>query len=755
MKKRLEIEQTGGGLKAVEWVVMACFAAVVGVRGTIVESPHIRQLDPANIVGNEGASLIISAVVLCGVAVWVFGVWMRGLRGYRLTGMEAGVGLFVLAGLAATAAASDKRASMTDVITVVCPMLAAMVLVQVMDRGSKVRVMLWVLVAVGFVNAYQCADQWMSSNEMMIEQYEENPQVQLEKLGIEEGTLEQWQYEHRLYSKDVKGFFTTGNSAGAFFLMAIAGVGTLAMAGAGKEDRLRVPVYAVLVVALAGGLVLTQSKGAIGGTLIAGFLAAVGYKMGGRLRKYRGLIAAMVAVAVLVGAGVITWYGMEHGRLPGGNSMLVRWQYWVGAARMYAEHAWVGVGGGNFSDYYTHYKIAAAPETVKDPHNFLLSLLTQYGPVGMIGFAAAVLGPMWMVTGRREQAGERKSKWALSLRGAAVLGGVVAVVLLSIRPAVLSIEGARNLGELLYGIVYLHLLPVMFFAIGFLMLWAGAYKGGWDKEGKRLSGLLMWCAIAGVLAHNLIDFAIFEPGVAMAMWVLVACMVSVWRMDAAGKEWRMPGRGRSRFVVGGAAFVVFVAVMIVGVVWPVRAGMTVQEALRRPRQTLGLLERASEMDVLSGRAANVAGRASLQYSKNAPNEEIERRLVGNAIASFEEATERTPASYKNYNGLAEAYLRMGQIDENASEEWQRKAYEAMEDVLARYPGSGEYQLRAGKIADELGMEEQAVEHYAKAVRIEDAYREQFRVMYPGQEIFSRLGDEGYELAKRRVRELCE
>ena len=82
-------------------------------------------------------------------------------------------------------------------------------------------------------------------------------------------------------------------------------------------------------------------------------------------------------------------------RLPGGNSMLVRWQYWAASAHMIADHRMTGVGPGNFADYYTHYKPAAALESVADPHNVLLSLMTQYGPLGLIGFLAMVFVPLW------------------------------------------------------------------------------------------------------------------------------------------------------------------------------------------------------------------------------------------------------------------------------------------------------------------------------------------------------------------------
>ena len=150
---------------------------------------------------------------------------------------------------------------------------------------------------------------------------------------------------------------------------------------------------------VAAGLFLTQSKGGIlaflAGLALCGLLLGIDRWLPAQKRR---IVAILIPVALLLAAGAgyaMVRYGMTHGRLPGGNSMLVRWQYWAASARMYADHRLTGIGPGNFSDYYTHYKPAAALESVADPHNFLLSLLTQYGPLGLIGFLAMVFVPLW------------------------------------------------------------------------------------------------------------------------------------------------------------------------------------------------------------------------------------------------------------------------------------------------------------------------------------------------------------------------
>ena len=60
-------------------------------------------------------------------------------------------------------------------------------------------------------------------------------------------------------------------------------------------------------------------------------------------------------------------------------------------------------------------------------------------------------------------------------------------------------------------------------------------------------------------------------------------------------------------------------------------------------------------------------------------------------------------------------------------------------------------MRLGGIAEMLGKIDVAVENYRKAVEIENAYREQFKMMYPGRAIFSRLGEDQYQTAIDKIK----
>ena len=74
------------------------------------------------------------------------------------------------------------------------------------------------------------------------------------------------------------------------------------------------------------------------------------------------------------------------------RSFQVRIDYWRATRAMIADRPWWGFGPGNFADYYTQYKLPAATEEVRDPHNFALEIATN---AGLPGVARSVCWPCW------------------------------------------------------------------------------------------------------------------------------------------------------------------------------------------------------------------------------------------------------------------------------------------------------------------------------------------------------------------------
>ena len=129
-------------------------------------------------------------------------------------------------------------------------------------------------------------------------------------------------------------------------------------------------------------------------------------------------------------------------------------------------------------------------------------------------------------------------------------------------------------------------------------------------------------------------------------------------------------------------------------------------------------------------------------------------MLTQAAQYFDAAVQRNKADFKNYEKLMIVYELLAKVSPaDEAGEWTQKAYDSGIETARRYPGKGRLQFELGKIAERLDDNDAAMAHYKKAVQIEDGYRVQFRRMYPGREMFSRLGQNNYASAKERIAQL--
>ncbi|MHC4643493.1 MAG: O-antigen ligase family protein [Planctomycetota bacterium] len=553
----------GKGQVIIEYVLLALCLSIIALRAMITEGPGTQSAASGAHLNDSIYSLSISTILIFSFVVWFIIAFCSKRFSYRLTGIEIGLCLFCTAAIVGIFVASNKRSTITNFVTLLAPILMAVLLVQILDSQAKVKLLLAVIAALGVVSAYQCAEQYFVSNQMTIEQYEQNREAVLRPLGIEPGTFAQFLFEHRLNTKGVRGFFTTSNSAGSFALLAsFAAIGLLVDKLRNRNNDtsgpLRLVICGIGVTVIVFGFVITRSKGAIAASLVTVSMFVAYLMFGNWLKKYKKVIFIVCLLSFVAVVCVVIRYGISHGRLPGGNSMLVRWQYWRGAVQMYVDHPVTGVGGGNFGNFYTQYKSPSALETVADPHNFMLSILTQYGPLGLIGFLAVVSLPLWRAaSGQPEVPSPKNKKHERAVTKLTIpFLIVITAVLLFARPYFSPIPATDSFEERFAGIIVLYILPAIAFIVGFLLLTGGRILYTTDYTSIAAVGL--FCACVGVLIHNLIDFAIFEPSVFTTFCAVVASIITLdYHRKSRQQFTRKPARFAKVLVSAGGVVILW------------------------------------------------------------------------------------------------------------------------------------------------------------------------------------------------------
>jgi O-antigen ligase len=745
------------GQVVLEYALLGLCLCIISLRATFTEGLTGQSgIQPFNFIDNI-YGLTVSGLLILSFIVWfVFGVCGRKFC-YRFSGVEIGLFIFAATAVAAGFAASNKRAAITEGVCFITAPLCGVLLVQILDRRWKIKVVLVIIGALGVVSAWQCAEQFFVSNQMMIEQYEEAPESIMEPLGLRPDTFEHMMFEHRLYSKGVRGFFTTSNSAGAFAILAsFAAVALFIEKFKNLKDSR--PISRGFFACGLGtgvvifGFVITQSKGAIAASLISAAMLAMYILFRDWVKAHKRTILIGCLLLFIGGASVVVWYGLSQGRLPGGNSMLVRWQYWVGAFKMYSKHPLRGVGGGNFTYFYTHYKAAGALEAVADPHNSLLSILSQYGPVGLVGFLAMFFLPLWKVTSSAGAGLSSQSRGPDSVfgKGTAVLLIVISVFLLFIRPLLIPFTADESIGVTAYLLFTLYAVPVIALAVGVFLL---TMNGNTDEMNRvHVTSAVVFCGVMGVLIHSLIDFAIFEPGVFTALWAIIACLIA---LDAEQKQ-RAPLVLKSipavKMIVFAAGVVLIWGYFNYAFIPVVKTSAKIQRAMRESEGAYRLLEQAAEADKLDAAALRLNGKLYLQqYIESGQREPS---LLEKAQECYLRTTERNEADFKNYENLSTVYnLLADRASGEEKKDQLNKAFASSKRAVELYPGLGRLRIASAKIAEQSGKIEYASEQYKKAIEIEDAYRKQFRIMYPSREIFSRLGEDNYNFAVKQIEKL--
>jgi hypothetical protein len=345
----------------------------------------------------------------------------------------------------------------------------------------------------------------------------------------------------RIHENNVYATFAHPNAfAGYLVLLAPAVIGAYAVGR--RVSAVAWRKWALLAAGLLviTGLILTRSRGAILGLLLAAGLLFAAWVA---RREMRGrAIWAAVLVAGFAGCWLFSQTEAGHRALESARqSYEKRRDYWSATWKMitdgkYPRFFWLGVGPGNFSRYYPRYMEEAAHEHITDPHNFALEMWATTGLIGLLALAATlvVLFVKLIRAGATDaEVPDSKSNneasgathWEFYLGG---MAGLILGFLLSTLP-----PGGRQASKdefLLYGVV----------AGGRAVIWFAAFAlfeiVPWKTSTLRLA---VMSGLVAFMVNLCVSGGLTMPSVSQTFWLMaaLACNTLAQRPAVTARHW--------------------------------------------------------------------------------------------------------------------------------------------------------------------------------------------------------------------------
>lgn len=313
-------------------------------------------------------------------------------------------------------------------------------------------------------------------------------------------------YERRLMQAEATGWFSLANPFSTAMGVAAVMLGAFAIEAWRRSQRLHAGVIAAAAMAAAVLLVANGGKGAIGATALGVATLALLLRSG-RLAP-RGSIALFLAAAAI---GAVVLRGLI-GTSVGELSLLFRSFYLEGAARLIAQHPWVGVGPAGVQEAFMLAKPAACPEDVTSIHSVFVDWVVAFGVVGVawVAMVAFVLrGAPRCDAPAAGAAQPRTDASVLALRVAGA-GAVLALVVQATAEAQ-ALDGATLV------------LRAMALAAGVVV--AAFLAQAIEGADRRWIACVSVAAAAIVLVHASIETSMWIPGGAM-YFLLVPALAS-------------------------------------------------------------------------------------------------------------------------------------------------------------------------------------------------------------------------------------
>ena len=508
---------TAGG-KPLRWAGAITIAAIAIARCVITFAPQVvfdvdPAIDPTPLPGlGPAGSLVLDALLLGACACALLGEALSG-RGidWRLLALALIPAPWVI--WHGTADALDLWRGMTWLAAAV-----ACVAVAHLGRDREIRVVLVALLVSVLVpllvrGALQSSISGLgvsldgAEHADTIAEFEANRDIFFADRGWEADSPAARIYERRLRQPDPRGWFPTTNIWASMMAFGLVFSGGLAAGAVRRRLGMAWLIVSCVAVAIfAGALLMARSKGAVLASAV-GIALLLAPLLSTRLRVLmarRGGAVAVALVAATVLAVVVRGALLPEGWL-GEKSLLFRWHYVSGAARVLGDHALLGVGPDGFQPAYTMARSPRSPEEVTSAHNVFADWLATLG-VGGLAWAGLLLVLLGRAAGKVPQ--DDGADPAPAPRAA--LPAAAAVAILALLPALvveaaemdhLSNQIARGLGVL-----------------GFVALAAGLSVVV-SRIGSAVAGWALAAAAVTLAVHAQLEMTFFDPG--SVTWMMV------------------------------------------------------------------------------------------------------------------------------------------------------------------------------------------------------------------------------------------
>lgn len=408
--------------EALRWGGLLVLLACATLRATVDLEPLPHwDLDPARVsapvtgIGPAG-TMLLDAVTLLAAAAALLGERLRGRA------VRAGVAALFAVGAAGVLVHALRGPGVAlEHLRLGTPWIAAfatgVALAHLARDARHARLAAAVLTGFIAVLAAKGALEVFVEHPMTLANFRANREAYIAAQGWTPGSPAALAFERRLSQPEATGWFALANvyaSFAAAAAVALVGLTFLAWRLTRRPAQLLPDgIAGVVTLGLAGALAAAWMAGSKAGVAVVAFGAAVllvpaGLSLWRRrsaarppasgdrdpaarsdalARRLAPLLAAATIGLPLLAVALRGLVGERLGEL----SILFRWFYLQGAARIIAADPLVGVGPAGFKDAYALAKPPLSPEDVTSPHSILFDLAAALGLFGLAWIALVVL----------------------------------------------------------------------------------------------------------------------------------------------------------------------------------------------------------------------------------------------------------------------------------------------------------------------------------------------------------------------------